>query len=128
MKIIGPNIFKYTDYREYLTAAFKMARRRDPDFTIKGFSKYLGLRHRGHLYQMLWGKRNITTDMSLRMTKALGLRRPDTLYFEYLVMWQRAGSKLVQDEYFGRLCSLNPRLKRLEKELNDERRFARKRK
>jgi uncharacterized protein (TIGR02147 family) len=126
MKSIKPNIFKYADYRKYLTDALRMARRRDPDFTIKGFAKYLGLSDRGHLYQILWGKRNVTPDMSLRITNLLKLKEKDTLYFEYLVVWQRAKSKLVQDEYFRRMCSLNPRLKRMGKKLNKKRRSYRK--
>jgi uncharacterized protein (TIGR02147 family) len=128
MEIIGQNIFKYTDYREYLTDALKMARRRNPHFTIKGLAEYLGLSHRGHLYQILWGKRNITPDISLRMTKVLKLKEMDTIYFEYLVMWQRAKSKLVQKEYFKRLCSLNPGFKSLRNELNKEKKVVRKRK
>jgi uncharacterized protein (TIGR02147 family) len=126
MKSIKPNIFRYTDYRKYLDDTFKMARRQDFDFTILKFTKDLGLTKRGHLYQILWGKRNVTPDMSLRITKLLKLKKKGTLYFEYLVMWQRAKSKLVQDEYFKRMCSLNPRLKRMGKKLNKKRRFGRK--
>jgi uncharacterized protein (TIGR02147 family) len=128
MKTIGPSILKYTDYRRYLTDTLKIARRKIPDFTIQNFSKRLGLADRGHLYQILWGKRNVTPDMGLRLTKLLKLTKKNTLYFEYLVMWRRATSKLVQDEYFKRMCSMNPRLRRMEKKLNKKRRFARKRK
>jgi uncharacterized protein (TIGR02147 family) len=128
MKTIGPNIFRYTDYRKYLTDALKMARRKIPDFTIQNFSERLGLADRGHLYQILWGKRNVTPDMGLRLTKLLKLKKRNTLYFEYLVMWRRASSKLVQNEYFKRMCRINPRLKRMGKKLNKKRRFARKRK
>ena len=128
MKTIGPNIFKYTDYREYLTDTFKMARRKIPGFTIQNFSERLGLADRGHLYQLLWGKRNVTPDMSLRISKLLKLKKRNTLYFEYLVMWRRAASELVQNEYFKRMCSINPRLKRVRKKLNKKRRFGRKRK
>jgi uncharacterized protein (TIGR02147 family) len=128
MKTNGPNIFKYTDYRKYLADTFKMARRRDPDFTIRSFSEGLGLAERGHLYQILWGKRNVTPDMGLRITKLLKLKKRDTLYFECLVMWRRASSELVQNEYFKRMCSMNPKLKRMGKKLNKKRRFGRKRK
>jgi uncharacterized protein (TIGR02147 family) len=125
MKTIRPDIFRYADYREYLADTFKMARRRDADFTILGFTKALGLSERGHLYQILWGKRNVSPDMSLRITKLLKLKKKDTIYFECLVMWQRAKSKLVQDEYFKRLCSMNPRLKRRGKKLNRKKRLGR---
>jgi len=125
MKTIVPDIFKYTDYRKFLADTFRLARRTDVDFTIKGFTEDLGLAERGHLYQILWGKRNVSAEMSLRITKLLKLNKKDTIYFEYLVVWQRAKSKLVQDEYFERLCSMNPRLKRMRKKLNRKRRLGR---
>ena len=128
MKTIGPNIFKYTDYREYLTDTLKIARRQDPDFKIQDFAEYLGYSDRGHIYQILWGKRGITPEANLRITKLFKLKKRDTLYFEYLVVWQRALSELVQNEYFKRLCLLNPKLKRMMKKLNKKRRFGRKRK
>ena len=128
MKTIGPSIFKYTDYCKYLVDALKMARRKDPDFTVQNFTERLGLADRGHLYQLLWGKRNVTPDMSLRLTKLLKLKKKNTLYFEYLVMWRRAASELTQNEYFKRMCRINPRLKSMAKKLNKKRRFARKRK
>ena len=128
MKTFGPDVLKYTDYREYLADTLKMARRKDPDFKLQGFAEYLGFSDRGCIYQILWGKRNITPDVGLRLTKLFKLKKRNVLYFEYLVMWKQAKSELVQNEYFKRMCWMNPKLKRKRNKLNKKRRFGRKRK
>jgi uncharacterized protein (TIGR02147 family) len=125
VKSFGPDIFKYTNFREYLVDTLKKMKRSDSSFSYRGLAEYLGFSDRGHVYQILSGKRNLTPHVSLQISELLRLNRRKTLYFEYLAMWQQAPSELLQNEYFKRMCWMNPKLKRRRKSLNKKRSFSR---
>ena len=123
-----PDVLKYTDYRKYLAAVLRMAKRKDRKFTVTDFAACLGLVHRVQVYLILERKRNLTQTAVMRMTKLCKLKKRSALYLEYLVLWQDTDSEILQNEYFKRMCRINPRLKSMAKKLNKKRRFARKRK
>jgi len=120
-----PDVLKYTDYRKYLAAVLRMAKRKDRKFTVTDFATCLGLVHRVQVYLILEGKRNLSQAAVMRMTKLCKLKKRSALYFEYLVLWQDTDSEILQNEYFKRMCRINPRLKEMAKKLNRKRRFGR---
>jgi uncharacterized protein (TIGR02147 family) len=128
MMLFGPDVLKYTDYRKYLAAVLRMAKRKDRKFTVTDFATCLGLVHRVQVYLILERKRNLSQAAVMRMTKLCKLKKRSALYFEYLVLWQDTDSEILQNEYFKRMCRINPRLKSMAKKLNRKRRFGRKRK
>ena len=123
-----PDVLKYTNYRKYLAAVLRMAKRKDRKSTVTDFATCLGLVHRVQVYLILERKRNLSQTAVMRMTKLCKLKKRSALYFEYLVLWQDTDSEILQNEYFKRMCRINPRLKRMGKKLNKKRRFGRKRK
>ena len=123
-----PDVLKYTDYRKYLAAVLRTAKRKDRKFTVTDFATCLGLVHRVQVYLILERKRNLSQTAVMRMTKLCKLKKRSALYFEYLVLWQDTDSEILQNEYFKRMCRINPRLKSMAKKLNRKRRFGRKRK
>jgi len=54
------------------------------------------------------GKRNLPSDVSLRLTRHLGLTRKETLYFEYMVAYVQSKTGFEKKEYLSRMADLNP--------------------
>jgi uncharacterized protein (TIGR02147 family) len=125
MMSFWPDVLKYTDYRKYLAAVLRMAKRKDRKFTVTDFATCLGLVHRVQVYLILERKRNLSQAAVMRMTKLCKLKKRSALYLEYLVLWQDTDSEILQDEYLKRMCRINPRLKSMAKKLNRKRRFGR---
>ena len=75
-------------------------------------AKEFGLKARSHVLLILQGKRNLVNYLSLRITKFLKLTKKETLYFENMVNYLQAKTRLEKTEYFSRMAGLNRRLKK----------------
>jgi uncharacterized protein (TIGR02147 family) len=107
-----PDIFKYSDHRKFLKDAFKEIRKIDPGFSYRSLAKQLGLTNYSRVFLVVQGKRNLTFFLSLKLSNYLKLTRKQMYYFEYLTNFNQASTAFERDEYYKRMASLNPRLKK----------------
>jgi uncharacterized protein (TIGR02147 family) len=106
-----PDIFKYTDFRKYLKDAIEELRKSGLDLPYRRLAQIVGLKAPSHVLLVMQGKKSLTNSLSLRLTRFLKLTRKQTYYFEHMANFNQSSTKLERDEYYGRMASLNPKLK-----------------
>jgi hypothetical protein len=84
VKVLAINIYRYTDYREYLKAYFSERKRNDTKFSHRYLSRRLGLASPNFIMMVMQGKRNITQQMAFRISTEFKLDPKETEYFENL--------------------------------------------
>jgi uncharacterized protein (TIGR02147 family) len=72
-----------------------------------------GFANRGFVYLLVKGKRSISRDNCLKLSRALGHDRYEEQYFENLVAFNQAKGMNERDRYFGNLCGIKARGKGL---------------
>jgi len=73
MKVMRPGRdVRVGDFRTFLSARLRAAKKRNPRFSLRAFARRLGVDH-STLSQILRGKRRLTGAQALRMGKRLGL-------------------------------------------------------
>jgi uncharacterized protein (TIGR02147 family) len=110
-----PDIFKFTNFRLYLKAAIKAIRKIQPKFSYRKLAKQLDLTTQSHVLLIVQGKRNLTSQLSLRLSNYLKLPRKQMYYFEHMINYNQASTELELKEYYQRMTSLNPRLRKKKK-------------
>lgn len=85
-----PQVLKFTDYRQFMLAAYEFKRSRRSGFTYRRFSQMAGLKSPNFLNMVIKRKRNLSLDLAGPVAKALGLNGVEAQYFIGLVAKDRA--------------------------------------
>jgi uncharacterized protein (TIGR02147 family) len=107
-----PDIFKYTDFRKFLKDAIREIRKTDSGFSFRSLATQLGLSTQSQVFLVVQGRRNLTSLLSLKLSKYLKLTRKQMYYFEHMANFNQAPTAFERDEYYARMASLNPKLKK----------------
>lgn len=109
-----PDIYRYTDYRSFLSDWFDESKLRQPHMSYR----YLGSRipiDPGNLIRIFRGQRHISETMAQRFVKALHLTDREALYFMALVPYTKGMSEQSTGDALQKLLSLRElRVKTLE--------------
>ena len=99
--------FQFTDYREFLSAAYEQKKAGNPSFSESAFVRKAGLskNSRGYLKLVVQGRRNLTPATIRAFSDALGLQSKESIYFENLVYFNQAARHQDKDYYFQRLVA-----------------------
>jgi uncharacterized protein (TIGR02147 family) len=111
-----PDIFLYSDYRQYLKDFYQARKQQDPKFSLRVFAAQAQFPSHGLLKYLMEGKRNLSKKTLLRLTPALGFNNEKAQYFENLVFFNQAAS-LDEKAFFYERLVLGPgasKFKRLE--------------
>lgn len=100
-----PNVFNYTDYRDFLKDAFAYKKQINPAFSESAFimSAGFGASSRGYFGLITKGKRNLTTKTILGFAGALKLNPQETMYFENMVHFNQAEKEEEKVFFFERM-------------------------
>jgi uncharacterized protein (TIGR02147 family) len=112
-----PDIFHYTNYRQYLQDFYLAKKKIDPKFSLRVFASQAQFPSHGLLKYLMEGKRNLSKKTLLRLCPALGLSPEQTAYFENLVFFNQAKSLDDKGLFYDKLIKgsgASP-FKRLEK-------------
>lgn len=96
------DVFDYLDYRAFLRDVY-LHRKERSGLSYRGFSRRAGLRSPNYLKRVIDGERNLTSEMTSRFAKALGLDKEATAYFLDLVSFNQAKSATERNTHYGRL-------------------------
>jgi uncharacterized protein (TIGR02147 family) len=101
----APRIFDYQDYRIFLADHFAYRKARDPEFSLRVFSRHTELRlaSSSFLSAVLKGKKNLSQALRLRFGKALGLEPAEQEYFELLIQANQGKTAEERAHYRSRL-------------------------
>ena len=106
-------VFDYTDYRRYLEDWYTEKKKETKTFSYQMMTEKAGFANRGFVYLLVNGKRSISRDNCMKLSRALGHDRYEEEYFENLVAFNQAKGIKEQDCYFGNLCKIKARGKGL---------------
>lgn len=100
-----PNVFDYTDYREFLRDAYRENNDRNPAFSYRYIASKVGFRSASFFSQILKGKSNISVSTAARFAAFLKLKRKEIDFFEALVHYNQAKTHAEKKLAFERLMS-----------------------
>ena len=97
------HIFKYQDYRTYLFDYYKEQKGKHKHFSYRTFSQKAGIHSSSFLHHVIEGKKNLTKNSIVKISKAIGHTRTESDYFENLVFFNQAKSIADKTHYYTRL-------------------------
>jgi uncharacterized protein (TIGR02147 family) len=100
------NIFEYQDYRKYLRAYYQEMKATRRSFSYRSFSAKAGINAPSFLYYVIEGKRNLTKNSILKISKAIGHSRDEADYFENLVFFNQSRSISEKTTYYSKIVEI----------------------
>ena len=104
---MSTDIYKHSDYREFLREACGARKERDPRFSVRGLATRATVDH-SLLAKVLGGQRHLAPAHLARVGKALGLDKAAASYLEVLADRSRAKSDAERLRLDAKLASLRP--------------------
>ena len=96
-------IYQFEDPLEIFVQVFNEKTQRNPQFSIRAWSRKLGFRNPSHVAEVLNGRRNLTVEFGLRVSDALDFNEEEKTYFESLVFLSNA-RKPSEKTYFSNVA------------------------
>src|SRR5688572_5070974 len=104
--MLQPNLFQYSDYRQFLRDVYETNKARTPAFSYRYLSLKGGVNSSAFFKYVIEGKRNLSKGTLLKACLAFGLKDRDAEYFENLVFFNQAKTIKEKNLYFDRLTRL----------------------
>lgn len=99
------DVFKYRDYREFLSAFY--AHKKPTGLSYRAFARSAGLGAPNYLKLVIDGKRNLSSDMAERFAMACRLNVEATEYFKLLVAFNQASNDEERNALHERMTSFS---------------------
>ncbi len=93
-------VFNYTDYRSFLKDYFNEQKRLQRKFSYRRFAMLAGYNSSGLLKDVITGRSNIQSMVIFKFSRAIGLRKRESAFFENLVHFNQARTVLEKNHYF----------------------------
>jgi len=107
-----PTIFTYHDPIEFLNASIQSIQKKNPSFSLRAFSKQLGMSHVAMLSMVLNRKRkllpNLSSKISYQFKTLKKFNEDEARYFDMLVLFHNATTIDEKNFYEGILSNLKP--------------------
>lgn len=101
-----PIIFNYMDFKEYLKAYFEFCKFADPGFSMRTFLGKIShsMASSGILSAVIAGKRSLSSDFRIKLTKTMNLKEKESRYFQLLVQFNQSKSMDERNQLFRELA------------------------
>jgi uncharacterized protein (TIGR02147 family) len=99
------NVFTYHDYREFLRDKFMEIKAQRKTFSHRAFAKMAGFNSSNYLMLVMQGKRNLSPEGIIKVSKAIKLKKKEADFFENLVMFCQAKNDDEKNFYYSRISS-----------------------
>lgn len=103
-----PNIYQYSDYRKFLKDWIEAKKRINSKYSYRYYSARSGFSSSNFLSLVVKGKRNLSSASIGKIAKGLGLKKPERLFFEDLVLMNQAATHAEKDHYYQRMIESRP--------------------
>lgn len=103
-----PNIFEFTDYRQFLKAYYDAKKADNPHFSFQVFSNNAGFPNKGFIHNVIHGIKNLAKSSVIRLSGAMDLTRTEADYFECLVHFNQSDNYRDRNYYFEKLKGIRP--------------------
>jgi uncharacterized protein (TIGR02147 family) len=104
--MVLPNLFQYSDYREFLKDCYASNKARNSAFSYRYLSLKAGINSSAFFKYVIEGKRNLSKGTLLKTCQALGLKDKDAEYFENLVFFNQAKTIREKNLFFDHITKL----------------------
>lgn len=104
---MGPDIYKYTDYRKYLKDFYESSKKENNSFSYQYFANKAGFKTKTFLFNVIQGDKPLSKKSIFGLTQAMKLNKKETDYFETLVNLNEAKTIKEKEHYFSKLQSFN---------------------
>ncbi len=101
------NIFKYTDYKKYLTEWRLEEKNRSAGLTHEYLCRALGQNNRSYFSDIEKGRKIIGSEVLDRLIKLINLKEDEAKYFRALVGYGQSASYNEEEFWFERIIALN---------------------
>ncbi len=85
-------LYNYTDYKEYLKAAYSALKLKDKKYSHRFIAEQVGASSAGWFSNVVSGRIALTASYRLKLSQFLGHSAKESSYFELLVAYEQAGS------------------------------------
>ncbi|MBN1577981.1 MAG: TIGR02147 family protein [Chitinispirillaceae bacterium] len=102
-------IFDYLDYKKYLEDYYREKKDANPAFSYQALAQKAGFRNKGFIYNLINGKRSISRQNCVKVSRALGHSRTEAEYFENLLAFNHAAGLQKKNYFFERMSQIKKR-------------------
>lgn len=110
-----PNIFEYSDYRQYLSDYYSQKKLTNSSYSHRLFASQAGLSSPSHLLMIIKGERNLSMKTIPKFSDGLKLSLKEKRFFELLVIYNQTEDLQMKAKYFGEIISIKANLAGLHK-------------
>ncbi len=110
-----PNIFEYSDYRQYLSDYYTQKKMTHSSYSHRLFASQAGLSSPSHLLMIIKGERNLSMKTIPKFSDGLKLSQKEKRFFELLVLYSQTEDLQMKAKYFGEIISIKANLAGLHK-------------
>ena len=100
-----PEIFAYTDYRNFLKDFLEERKKESQGFSHRAVLAKMGISSTGFLANVISGRKNLTPGQAQKLAAVLKLRAGEARYFECLVLFTQARSLEEKNVQLKRLVA-----------------------
>ena len=102
-----PNIFSYTDYREFIKAWYAERKSCHPKVTYRIIADALGFNSPAHVLMVLKGKANLSEEHAVRLATLIKLNKKETKYLIQIVNYNQNRELEDKKRYLKKMVRLN---------------------
>ena len=102
------DVYAYRDYREFLRAFYARKKREGRGFSLRSFSRRIGLGSSNYLKLVMDGARNLTPEMAARFAQGCNLEGRAADFFVELVAYGQAKSSKERERCYARMLAFKP--------------------
>ncbi len=106
-----PNIFEYSNYRQFLFDMYNYLKWKKSQFSYRYFSKRAGFSSPNFLKLVIEGKRNLSLKSIQQFAKTFQLPRAEREFFENLVLMNQAEGEEERNYYYSKISNNKQYLK-----------------
>lgn len=102
-----PDIFSYTDYREFIVAWYNEKKHGRPKVTYRIIAEAIGFNSSAHVLMVLRNKAHLPPENAKKLAKFLGLNQKEAKYLIEMVNYSRHRSLEEKKRSMGQMVRLN---------------------
>jgi uncharacterized protein (TIGR02147 family) len=99
------DIYEYIDYRKLLKDLYEDRKKQFPFFSYRYIAQKVGYSSAGFFVNVIQRKRNISSEFIFEFAQVFKLKRAETEYFEFLVLFDQAKNHDQKRYYFEKILS-----------------------
>lgn len=103
-----PNVFEFTDYREFIKAYYQMQKANNPHFSFQVFCINSGFTNKGFVHNVMHGVKNLSRVSAMKFSQGMRLTKSESDFFENLVFFNQAKNVKEKTHYFEKLQTVKP--------------------